>query len=84
MHADADVVRDLGVLERVRVSGELLVFRRFGPKTFGMSTAVFSRTAFAEATWPTSQPARVNGTHGAGVVVSGATGRAAVAGGTGA
>ena len=38
----------------------------------------------ALATWPVSQPARVNGTHGAGVTVFGATVRAAVAGGTGA
>ncbi len=49
-----------------------------------MSTPVFSKTVFTPATWPTSQPARVNGTQGAGVTVSGATVRAAVAGGTGA
>src|SRR2546427_2232127 len=36
------------------------------PKTVGMSVAMFSSTVFAVATWPTSQPARVNGTHGAG------------------
>ena len=47
-----------------------------------MSTAVFSSSAFAGvATLPTSQPARVNGTHGAGVVLVGLTGFFAVAGG---
>ena len=44
---------------------------------------MFSRSVFAVATSPTSQPARVNGTQGAGVMVSGVTGCAAVAGGTG-
>ena len=59
-------------------SGEL------APKILGMSTAVFSSSEFAGvATLPTSQPARVNGTHGAGVVVVGLTGFFAVAGGTG-
>ena len=54
------------------------------PNTLGMSTAVFSSSAFAGvATSPTSQPARVNDTHGAGVVVVGLTGFFAVAGGTG-
>ena len=53
------------------------------PNTLGMSTAVFSSSWLAVATSPTSQPARVNGTQGAGVTVSGATGCAAVAGGTG-
>ena len=53
------------------------------PKTFGMSTAVFSSSAFAVAISPTLQPARVYGTHGAGVVVVGLTGVFAVAGGTG-
>ena len=53
------------------------------PNTLGMSTAVFSSSAFAVAISPTSQPARVNGTHGAGVVVVGLTGFLAVAGGTG-
>ncbi len=33
---------------------------------------VFSRTVFAVATAPTSQPARVKGTHGAGAFVRGA------------
>ena len=42
-----------------------------GPNTFGMSTAVFSSSTFAVATAPTSQPARVYGTQGAGVIVSG-------------
>src|SRR5262249_9114613 len=37
-----------------------------GPKTVGMSVPMFSRTVFAVATAPKSQPARVNGTHGAG------------------
>ena len=35
VHADADVVRDLGVLERVRVGVQLLVFRRPGPEHLG-------------------------------------------------
>ena len=55
----------------------------FGPKTFGMSSALFSRTMFAVETSPTLQPARVKGTHGAGVSVVGATGATEVAGGTG-
>ncbi len=58
-------------------SGEL------APNTLGMSTAVFSRMVFAAATWPTSQPDRVNGTQGAGVTLFGDTGLRAVAGGTG-
>ena len=49
-----------------------------------MSGVVFSSSWFAVAMSATSQPARVNGTHGAGVIVFGATGCAAVAGGTGA
>ena len=49
-----------------------------------MSGVVFSSSWFAVATSPTLQPARVNGTHGAGVIVFGGTGCAAVAGGTGA
>src|SRR5207245_623675 len=36
------------------------------PGTVGMSVAMFSSTVFAVATWPTLQPARVYGTHGAG------------------
>ena len=48
-----------------------------------MSTAVFSSTVLAVPTWPTSHPARVNGTHGAGVILSGFTVPLAVAGGTG-
>src|ERR1051326_4593741 len=36
------------------------------PKTVGMSVAMFSSTVLAVATWPTLQPARVYGTHGAG------------------
>ena len=58
-------------------SGEL------GPNTLGMSTPVFSSSTFAVATAPTLQPARVYGTQGAGVFVSGVTGWDAVAGGTG-
>src|SRR5262249_59649867 len=34
-----------------------------------MSMPVFSRTALAVETWPTSQPLRVNGTHGAGAIL---------------
>src|SRR5207247_7311167 len=37
------------------------------PKTVGMSVAMFSSTVLTEATWPTLQPALVNGTQGAGV-----------------
>src|SRR5207244_13164945 len=40
-----------------------------GPKTVGMSIAVFSRTVFAVATAPTSHPARVYGPHGAGAIL---------------
>src|SRR5690349_5953259 len=39
------------------------------PNTVGMSIAVFSRMVFAVATAPKSQPARVNGTHGAGATL---------------
>src|SRR5262245_34599208 len=39
------------------------------PNTVGISMAVFSRTVFAVATAPTSQPARVKGTHGAGAIL---------------
>ena len=53
------------------------------PNTLGMSTAVFSSSSLAVATSPTSQPARVYGTQGAGVTVSGADRVRAVAGGTG-
>ncbi len=42
-------------------SGEL------APNTVGTSTAGFSSTMFAVEKSPTLQPARVNGTHGAGV-----------------
>ena len=34
-----------------------------------MSIAVFSSTVFAVPITPTSQPARVNGTHGAGAIL---------------
>ncbi len=37
-----------------------------GPKTFGISGLLFSSTALALATIPTSHPARVNETHAAG------------------
>src|SRR5438128_8064395 len=40
-----------------------------GPKTVGMSIAVFSRIVLAVATAPKSQPARVNGTQGAGAIL---------------
>ena len=40
------------------------------PKTFGMSNPAFSSTMFAVETSPTSQPAFVHGTHGAGVATS--------------
>src|SRR5215813_1220084 len=43
-------------------SGEL------GPNTVATSMAVFSRIMLAPATTPTSQPARVYGTHGAGAI----------------
>ena len=36
------------------------------PNTVGTSTAAFSSTMFAVEKSPTEQPARVNGTHGAG------------------
>jgi hypothetical protein len=37
-----------------------------GPNTFGTSTATFSRTMLADPITPTSHPARVKGTQGAG------------------
>src|SRR5690349_23721948 len=40
-----------------------------GPNTVGLSIAVFSRTVLAVAIEPTSQPCRVNGTHGAGAIL---------------
>ena len=41
------------------------------PNTFGMSKQpAFSSTMLAVETSPTSQPARVQGTHGAGVAAS--------------
>ena len=83
VHGEADVVGGLRVLERVRIGGELLGFGELAPNASAMSGVVFSSSWFAVATSPTSQPARVNGTHGAGVIVSGVTGCAAVAGGTG-
>src|SRR4051812_37182049 len=49
-----------------------------------MSTAVFSSSRFAVPTAPKSQPARVNGTHGAGVIVPGLGAGLVVAGGDGA
>src|SRR5260370_40567072 len=55
----------------------------FTPNTLGMSTAVFSSSALAIETAPTLQPARVNGTHGAGVVWSGGGAGVVVAGGVG-
>ena len=39
------------------------------PKTVGMSMPVFSSSMLAVETPPTLQPARVNGTHGAGAFV---------------
>src|SRR5258708_22617092 len=39
-----------------------------GPNTVGISMDVFSRIVLAVATAPKSQPARVNGTHGAGAI----------------
>src|SRR5262249_42003219 len=38
------------------------------PNTVGTSTAAFSSTMFAVEKSPTVQPARVKGTHGAGVI----------------
>ncbi len=46
-----------------------------------MSTAVFSSTMLAVETSPTSQPARANGTQGAGVILFGAGAGVVVAGG---
>jgi hypothetical protein len=43
----------------------------FGPKKFASSGFVFSSTMLAVETSPTLQPARVNGTHGAGGVAGG-------------
>src|SRR6266576_4663992 len=38
------------------------------PNTVATSMPVFSRIVLAVATWPTSQPARVYGTHGAAAI----------------
>ena len=66
----ADVVVDLGVLERVTgVGGDLLRLGEPAPNTVGMS-ANFSSTMLAVETSPTLQPAFVNGTHGAGAMAS--------------
>ena len=68
--ADADVVG-----ERLRAGAPGLSPAAWiasgepGPNTVGMSMPVFSRTVLAVAIWPTSQPARVNGTHGAGAIL---------------
>ena len=83
MHAEADVVGGLGILERVRVGGELLGLGRVRAEDFGMSKVAFSSSWFTVATSPTLQPARVYGTHGAGATVVGETAGFAVAGGTG-
>ena len=48
-----------------------------------MSGVGFSSSWFTVATSPTLQPARVNGTQGAGATVSGLTGGFVVAGGVG-
>ena len=69
VHGDAHVIG--GRLLRGR--GGLGYRRRAGPEDRGeVDGPVFSRTVFAVATDPTSQPARVKGTHGAGVFVRGA------------
>ena len=55
--------------------------RGMAPKTLGMSTEVFSSSWFTVPVSPTLQPARVKGTHGAGVLLSGAGAGVVVAGG---
>ena len=67
---------------RVASAASCCASGEFAPNTFGISE-VLSSSMLAVATSPTSQPARVNGTQGAGVSVSGVTGVFAVAGGTG-
>ena len=69
VHRLADVVGDLGVLEGVGSAVVCAASGEFGPNTVGMSTAAFSSTMFAVEKSPTVQPARVNGTHGAGVTL---------------
>ena len=69
---DADVVGGLGVLERVGVGGELLRLGRVRRRTpWGCRPRCSPAPGSPWPTSPTSQPARVNGTHGAGVIVSG-------------
>ena len=70
MHADADEIRggQPGLAVASVASGEL------APKTLGTSEPVFSRMVLAAATEPTSQPAGVKGTQGAGAVRAGRTG----------
>ncbi len=70
MHAEAQVVGHLEVLERVASAASCAASGDDGPNTFGMSKFAFSSTMFAVETSPTSHPARVHGTHGAGVVAS--------------
>ena len=55
----------------------------FTPNTLGMSTAVFSNSAFATPDLADVAAGPGVGTQGAGVFVFGVTGVAAVAGGTG-
>ena len=57
------VVARLGLAAASAASGEP------GPNTFGTSGPTFSRIVLAAETDPTSQPARVNGTHGAGATL---------------
>ena len=74
MHRDADEVRLRFARVAVSLDEASTNSGEFWPNTFVMSpfgaVEVFSSTVFAMLTSPTSQPARVNGTHGAGVVLA--------------
>src|SRR3954451_17282207 len=62
----------LAVLTALNGSGVAAVSFGLGelpPNTVGTSTAEFSSTMLAVEKSPTVQPARVNGTHGAGVIL---------------
>ena len=76
VQGDADVVALLGVLE---VSASALSWATsgdVGAEDVVRSSLVFSRTMLAVEKSPTEQPARVNGTHGAGVWCGAPGGRA--------
>jgi hypothetical protein len=75
VHGETDVVGSF-LVENAGAGGggvsamSCAVSGESGPKTFGMSKPGFSSTMLAVETSPTSHPARVHGTQGAGVATS--------------